>query len=86
MISISKPMKNSKYCDYSTEMVKANYYANCPEQKATWCGMGAEHLGIKREMNTNDLRRLMEGYRTDKKQSWWDIPKIRLDIGLDAEA
>ena len=67
MISISKPIKNSKHSKYYTDMVQANYYANRPGQVATWCGKGAELLGLKGEVNPNDLRCLMEGYMTDGK-------------------
>jgi conjugative relaxase-like TrwC/TraI family protein len=67
MISISKPIKNAKHSKYYTEMVQANYYANRAGQVATWCGKGAELLGLKGEVNPNDLRCLMEGYSTDGK-------------------
>lgn len=67
MISISKPITSFKHFEYSTEIVQAKYYAKCLEQVATWCGMGAEHLGLKGEINPNDLRCLIEGYAIDGK-------------------
>ena len=67
MISISKPIKNPKHSKYYTEMVRANYYASRPGQVATWCGKGAEILGLKGEVDPNDLRCLLEGYWTDGK-------------------
>ena len=75
MISISKPIQNSKHLGYSTEMVQANYYANRPEQVATWCGMGAEHLGLTRGINPKDLRCLMETHGADGKTKLAGVPQ-----------
>ncbi len=54
MISISDPIKDTKQCRYYLAMARSGYYANAHDEPGYWAGRGAELLGLKGSVNSNE--------------------------------
>ncbi len=68
MLSISKPIKGAEGIDYYLDLCSADYYLEGGEPPGVWYGGGADHLGLKGEVDPVVLKSLFTGYSPDSWQ------------------
>ena len=84
MLSISPPMKGAGQGNYYLELAREDYYTKGGEPPGQWYGEGSNALGVRGQVEENDLKNLLEGFSKDGKklvqnageesrQSGWDL-------------